>query len=284
MGEIDWGGNWVLFWWVGPCSLIQFSLFPPCCLTWGQTMVEVRKIMATSFKTSHACTAALSAPTLQQATTQACTRASWTLPGKSGQSLGGPLLLSIGSWCTQVFVCALQESVSWVLCKFWWLSGGVNGNLVQEGLCRTQVCCTQSLCLCSRPRLTHTSTGDTQHSSVSVSAESLGPGAHKVCLSPPSVSGWYGVWFQMWFCPSYHLSGDSLCPWTWGYLFLVGSNILLSTVVQQQVVILEFSQEKMSASASTLPSPSATLQTLRTAILLCYSYRNWDNSIHIINI
>ena len=21
MGEIDWGGNWVLFWWVGPCSV-----------------------------------------------------------------------------------------------------------------------------------------------------------------------------------------------------------------------------------------------------------------------
>ena len=68
------------------------------------------------------------------------------------------------SWvlCTQVFVCALQESVSPVLCKFWWLSGGVNGNLVQKGLCHTQVCCTQSLYPCGRPRLTHTSTGDTQ--------------------------------------------------------------------------------------------------------------------------
>ena len=27
MGETDWGGNWVLFWWAGPCkSLIQFSV------------------------------------------------------------------------------------------------------------------------------------------------------------------------------------------------------------------------------------------------------------------
>ena len=34
----------------------------PCCLTWGQTMVEVMKIMVTSFKRSHARTAALSAP------------------------------------------------------------------------------------------------------------------------------------------------------------------------------------------------------------------------------
>ena len=44
-------------------------------------------------------------------------------PGHSraslGQSLVGSLLLSPGSWCTQGFVCALQESVSPVLCKFW---------------------------------------------------------------------------------------------------------------------------------------------------------------------
>ena len=38
------------------------AVFPPCCLTWGQTMVEVMKIMVTSFKRSHACTAPLSAP------------------------------------------------------------------------------------------------------------------------------------------------------------------------------------------------------------------------------
>ena len=37
-------------------------VFPPCCLTWGQTVVEVMKKMATSFKRSHAGTAALSAP------------------------------------------------------------------------------------------------------------------------------------------------------------------------------------------------------------------------------
>ena len=32
-----------------------------------------------------------------------------------------------------------------------------------------------------------------KHSSVSVSVESLRPGVHKVCLSPPSVSGGNGV-------------------------------------------------------------------------------------------
>ena len=47
-----------------------------------------------------------------------------------------------------------------VLCKFWWLDGGVNGDLLQEGLCHTQVCCTQSPCPCGSPLLTHTSSGD----------------------------------------------------------------------------------------------------------------------------
>ena len=77
-------------------------------------------------------------------------------------SLVGSLLLSPRSWCTQGFVCALQESVSPVLCKFWWFYGGVNGDLLQEGLCHTQLCCTQSPCPCGRPLLTRTSSGDTQ--------------------------------------------------------------------------------------------------------------------------
>ena len=38
------------------------ALFPPCYLTWGQTMVEVMKIMWTSFKRSHSCGATLSVP------------------------------------------------------------------------------------------------------------------------------------------------------------------------------------------------------------------------------
>ena len=58
--------------------------------------------------------------------------------------------------------CVLQESVSPVLCKFWWLYGEVNCDLLEESLCHTQVCCTQSPCPCGRPLLTHTSAGDTQ--------------------------------------------------------------------------------------------------------------------------
>ena len=54
-------------------SLIQFSFdewscVPSLLLTWGQTMMEVMKIIMTSFKRSHSLAAALSAPRLQLTT------------------------------------------------------------------------------------------------------------------------------------------------------------------------------------------------------------------------
>ena len=78
------------------------------------------KIMAPSFKRSLAHTAALSAPDPAAGHRQPTTPLE--TPGHSraslAQSLVGSLLLSPGSCCTQGFVCALQESVSPVLCKF----------------------------------------------------------------------------------------------------------------------------------------------------------------------
>ena len=77
-------------------------------------MVEVMKIMATSFKRSHAPTAALSAP--KPAAGYRRPTPLPETPGHSrtslGQSLMGSLLLSPGSWCAQSSVGALQESVS----------------------------------------------------------------------------------------------------------------------------------------------------------------------------
>ena len=58
----------------------------------------------------------------------------------------------------------------------------------------------------------------------------------------------------MQFHPSYQSVGASSLPLDMGYVFLVRSNILLSMVVQQEVAILEFSQEEMSACPSTPPS------------------------------
>ena len=48
--------------------------------------------------------------------------------------------------------------------------------------------------------------------------------------------------------------GASPLPLDVGYLFLMGSNTLLSMVVQQRVVILEFSQEKVTICPPTPPS------------------------------
>ena len=129
-------------------SLVQFSVdgwscVPSLLFTWGQTMVEVMKIMVTSCKTSHACTATLSAPNPAAGHHRASTGDSWTLTGKSGSVPVGSLLLSPGSWCTRFCLCSPRVYFP-VLCKFWQLYGRVNGNLLQEGLCHTQVCCTQS--------------------------------------------------------------------------------------------------------------------------------------------
>ena len=98
-------------------------------------MVEVMKIMATSFRRFHAHTAALSAP--DPAAGHCKPMPLPETPGHSeaslGQSLLGSVLLSSGSRCAQGFVCALQESISTVLCKFWQFYGGANGDLLQEG-------------------------------------------------------------------------------------------------------------------------------------------------------
>ena len=171
------------------------AMFPPCCLTWGQNMVEVLKIMATSFKS--ALTAALSSPKPVAGHHRPMPMPE--TPGHSwaslGQSLVGSLLLSPVSWCTQGFVCALQESVSPVLCEFWCLCGGANGNFLQEGLCHTQVCWTQSPCPSGRPLLIRTSAGDTHTQFwLSLCGVSGSWGAQGL-LSPLSVSGGYEVWF-----------------------------------------------------------------------------------------
>ena len=85
-------------------------------------MMEVMKILETSFKRPCACIAShiASDPATghHQPTplpeTPGHSQATW------GQSLVGSLLLSPGFWYSQGFVCALQESVSpglWMFCN-----------------------------------------------------------------------------------------------------------------------------------------------------------------------
>ena len=123
----------------------------------------LQKVPCTHFYTQ--CPQPCSRPLL----THTSVEDSWTLMGKSGSVSCGVttpffwILVHTSFVCVCVCVCALKVSVSTVLCKFWQLYGRVNGNLLQEGLCHTQVCCTQSPCLYGRPQLTHTATGDTQN-------------------------------------------------------------------------------------------------------------------------
>ena len=158
-------------------------------------MVEVMKIMATSFKRSCARTATLSTP--DPAAGHCRPMPLPETPGHSQASLGQflveSLLLSPGSWCIQGSVCALQESVSQSCVS----SGGSVMALMATSSKRayaiTQVCCTQRPCPCSSPLLTHTLQETLKHSSGSVSVGSLGPGTHKICLSPLSMSGGKGL-------------------------------------------------------------------------------------------
>ena len=112
---------------------------------------------------------------------------SWSHTGKSGSGSCG--VTAPFSWVLVHKVLFVpSKSLSPVLCKFWWLYGGVNGDLLQEGLCHTQVCCTQSPRPCGSPLLTRTSAGDAQT---------------QFCLSLCGVSGSWSA--QGLFEPSEHL-------------------------------------------------------------------------------
>ena len=70
--------------------------------------------MATSFKKTYANTVVFSAPDPMAAHCQPMPPPETPEHSQASlaQSLVGSLLLSPGSWCTQGFVCILQESVS----------------------------------------------------------------------------------------------------------------------------------------------------------------------------
>ena len=112
----------------------------------GNEGMEVMKIIVTPFKRSCAGAATFSAPDPVAGHCQPTPLLEAPRHSLASlvQSLVGSLLLSPGSWCAQGSVCALQESVSPVLCKFWQPYGEVNGDLLQEGLFHIQIYCTQS--------------------------------------------------------------------------------------------------------------------------------------------
>ena len=116
---------------------------------------------------------------------------SQTPTGKSGTVSRVVTVLSPGCWCTR-FCCALQESISQSCVSY--------GSSV-VGLMVTSSKRTYAIPTPRAPDLTADHCwpvppqGMLKHSSVSVFVRSLGPGAHKVCLSPLNISGGNGIWF-----------------------------------------------------------------------------------------
>ena len=122
-------------------------------------MAEVTKIMATPSKgPMHALLNSVPR-TLQQATTDPHLR--WRLPDTHREVSCGVTVPFSWVLVHKVLLCPPRVYLP-VLCKFWQLYRGVNGDLLQESLCHTQVCYTQIPCPCGRPLLTRTSTGDAQ--------------------------------------------------------------------------------------------------------------------------
>ena len=150
-------------------------------------MVGVTKITVTSFKRSCThCYTPCPQPCIRPPPTHASTRDSWTLPGKSGSGSCG--VTAPFSWVlVHTRFCLWPPRICFpVLCKFWWLYGGLMA--------------TSSKRAYATPRSTAPGAPapvppqeTLKHRSVSVTVGSLGPGVHKVFLSPLSISGRYGV-------------------------------------------------------------------------------------------
>ena len=173
-------------------SLIQFSVdgwdcVPSLLFPWGQTMVEVMKIMVTSFKRSSSCTAPLKCPQpcSRPPLTHISARDSWTLTGKSRSvSYVGHCSFLLGPGAHKFLF--VPPRVCFPDC----VSSG--GSMV--GLMATSSKRAYAIPKSAAPRAPDLDL-HRRCSQFSVSVGSLGPGVHKVCLSPLSVSGEYGVWF-----------------------------------------------------------------------------------------
>ena len=164
--------------------------------TWGQTMVEVMKIMATSFKRSHAHITTLSAPQPWSwlPPTHASAGDSWTLTGRSG---------SVSHRVTAPFCWVLVSTRFCLSPPRVYFQSCVNFGSSMVGLMVTSSKRAYAIPKSAAPRAP-TLAGVhcwpvppqeiLERSSVSGSVGSLGPGAHKVCLIPLSISGGYEVW------------------------------------------------------------------------------------------
>ena len=129
------------------------AVFPPCYEGNGRLLQKV--------PCTH-CYTQCPQPCSRPPQTHTSAGDSWTPTGKSGSVSFG--VTDPFSWVlVHTRFCLCPPRVCFlVLCKSWWIYVWVNGDLLQEGFCHTQVCCIQSPCPCGSPLLTPTSIGDTQ--------------------------------------------------------------------------------------------------------------------------
>ena len=171
-------------------------VFLPCYLTWGQTMVEVRTIMVTSFKKSHVCTAAhAQCPWLwrRPPPTHASVGDSWTIMGKSGPVSGG---------ITAPFSWVLVHTVLFLPSKSLFPQSCVSSGSPMVGLMVTppRGLMLYPGLLLPEPLALWQATADPclhRRPSNTVLAQSLWDllVCTRCCLSPLWISDGYGIWF-----------------------------------------------------------------------------------------
>ena len=142
-------------------SLIQFSVEGQACvpcllfdlrLNYGGGNEDNGNFLQ-KFPCTH-CYTQCPQPCSRPLPTHTSSEDSWTLLGKSGSVSCGHCPFLLGPGVHKVLFVP-SKSLFAQSC----VSSGGSMGLLQEGLCHTQVYCTQSPCPCSSPMLTHTSSG-----------------------------------------------------------------------------------------------------------------------------
>ena len=166
------------------------AVFPPCCLTWNQTMVEVMKIMATSFKRSNARIVILSAPD------PAAGHHRLTPPGHSQASLGllwGHCSFLLGPGVHKVLFVPSKSLFPQSCVSSGSSLVGLMATSSKRAYATPRSVAPRAPCPCGWPKPPQETV---KHSKAGLTQSLWGLLVCTIfCLSPPSISGGNGVWF-----------------------------------------------------------------------------------------
>ena len=171
-------------------------VFPPCCLTWGKTMVEVMKQWQPPLKGLMQTLLHSVPPNLQQSTADPhlCCRLLNTHGQVWVSVLCGHWSFLLGPGMQKVLFVPSKSLFSQSCVS----SGSSMAGLMATSSKRAYAIPRSTASRAPAPVAGHCSPIPPQetlkHSSLSLCGVS-GPGVHKVCLRPQSISGGYGVWF-----------------------------------------------------------------------------------------